>query len=129
MRLHDLLITSPVRCAPPGNKPGREELNACSSFLMDELSLLTRIELVIALGGIAWNTYLGTIRHMGFHVPSPKPRFGHLAVVTEGLPHQLLGSFHPSRLNTQTGRLTEAMLDSVFTAAMQRLGRREERVP
>ncbi len=129
LQLTDLLITSPARCAPPGNKPTREELKACSSYFMDELRLLKRIELIVALGGIAWNTYLGTVRAMGLEVPSPKPKFGHLAYVDEGLPHRLLGSFHPSRLNTQTGRLTEAMLDEVFFTARERLGPPPERVP
>ena len=124
MQLTDLLITSPARCAPPGNKPTSAELEACSDFLVRELEALEGIEIVIALGGVAWKTYLSIVRRMGHGVPRPAPKFGHLASVTEGLPHVLVGSFHPSRLNTQTGRLTEAMFDAVFDEVRRRLGPR-----
>ena len=129
MRLTDLLITSPVRCAPPGNKPTVDELSACSDYLMGELAALDTVEVVVALGGIAWKTYLRTAQRLGCDLPSPRPKFGHLSHVADGLPHELLGSFHPSRLNTQTGRLTETMFDEVFQAVRQRLGPRKERVP
>ncbi len=129
MRLHDLLITSPVRCAPPGNKPTRDELSACSDYLARELGVLHNIEVVVTLGGIAWKTYLGMVARSGAPLPKPRPKFSHGARVTEGLPHELVGSFHPSRLNTQTGRLTEEMLDQVFQSVRQRLGPSKERVP
>jgi uracil-DNA glycosylase family 4 len=129
LRLDDLLITSPVRCAPPGNKPTPTELSACSDYLARELRVLKNIEVVVALGGIAWKTYLGMVARSGVALPKPRPKFSHAAWVTEGLPHELVGSFHPSRLNTQTGRLTEEMLDQVFQSVRRRLGPSKERVP
>ena len=129
LTLKDLLITSPVRCAPPGNKPTPKELEACSSFLERELQVLKNIEVVVTLGGIAWKTYLGMVARTGASVPRPRPKFTHGARVTDGLPHELVGSFHPSRLNTQTGRLTEEMLDEVFQSVRERLGPLKERVP
>jgi uracil-DNA glycosylase family 4 len=124
MVLVDALITSPVRCAPPGNKPNRVEMEACRPFLVRELQVLESTEIVVALGGIAWRTYFQTVKALGLPAPRPRPRFAHGAVVDEGLPHVLVGSFHPLRLNTQTGRLTEAMLDDVFGLVRERLGRR-----
>jgi uracil-DNA glycosylase family 4 len=128
MALCDAVITSPVRCAPPGNKPDREEMEACRPFLVRELQVLENVEIVLALGGIAWRTYFQAVRALGLPAPSPRPKFGHGAVVDAGLPHVLIGSFHPSRLNTQTGRLTESMLDGVLGTVVERLGRRGEGV-
>lgn len=129
LTLTDLVITSPVRCAPPGNKPSSDELNACGDFLERELQALKNIQVVVALGGIAWRTYLGMVVRSGASLPRPRPKFAHGARVTEGLPHELVGSFHPSRLNTQTGRLTEKMLDEVFQSVRDGLGPSKERVP
>ncbi|MGM0575624.1 MAG: uracil-DNA glycosylase [Myxococcota bacterium] len=120
--LTDTVITAPVRCAPPGNKPTAAEFNRCRRrWLVPELGLLPRLELVVALGGAAWAHYFRAIGERGWDAPSPRPGFGHLAVVEEGLPHVLLGSYHPSRYNTNTGRLTEGMLDAVFEEARRRL--------
>jgi uracil-DNA glycosylase len=79
------------------------------------------VQVVICLGGIAWKAYLGAVAGLGHKVPRPRPGFGHGAVVASGLPQILMGSYHPSRLNTQTGRLTESMLDEVFLEARRRL--------
>ena len=122
MVLRDLLITSPVRCAPPGNRPTTDELSACRDFLVRELAMLSRVEVVVALGGVAWQTYFRSVAALGGTTPRPRPRFGHLARWSEGLPHTLIGSFHPSRLNTQTGRLSEAMFDRVFEEVREALG-------
>ena len=109
-------VTAPVKCAPPENKPLPQERAKCAPWLDAELDLL-EVRVVVALGAFAWDSAL---RHLG--PVRPKPRFGHGAEAA--LPHDrvLLGSFHVSQQNTQTGRLTEPMLDSVFLRARQLLG-------
>jgi uracil-DNA glycosylase len=116
LALTDCYITAPVKCAPPENKPTIQERVNCASWLERELALLPTIRVVVALGSFAWDTAL---RHLG--PVRPKPRFTHGAETT--LPHGqvLLGSFHVSQQNTHTGRLTEAMLDGVFTRARELL--------
>jgi uracil-DNA glycosylase family 4 len=112
LALTDCYITAPVKCAPPANKPLPEERHNCAPWLERELALLDTVRAVVALGAYAWDTAL---RHLG--PVRPKPRFGHGAEAA--LPHgrTLLASFHVSQQNTNTGRLTEAMLDSVFARA------------
>jgi uracil-DNA glycosylase family 4 len=116
LALRDCYITAPVKCAPPDNKPLPEERANCAPWLEQELALLPTIRAVVALGAYAWDTAL---RHLG--PVRPTPRFGHGAEVA--LPHgrTLLGSFHVSQQNTNTGRLTEPMLDGVFGRARQLL--------
>ncbi|MGB0589419.1 MAG: uracil-DNA glycosylase [Myxococcota bacterium] len=117
--LSDCIIVSPLRCVPPGNKPKADELASCASFLEREFTLLDRVKVVVALGGIAWKTYHRVMADLGESLPRPRAKFGHLKTVEEGLPHVLIGSYHPSQLNTSTGRLTEAMLQEVFERARQ----------
>jgi uracil-DNA glycosylase len=117
LQLTDCIVTSPLRCAPPGNKPQADELAACASYLEREVSLLDRVCVVVALGGIAWRTYHRTMAALGAKLPRPRAPFGHLRVVDVGLPHVLVGSYHPSQLNTSTGRLTAPMLRDVFDQA------------
>lgn len=121
LALTDCLITSPLRCVPPGNKPTAQELEACGSFLHREFDLLDRARVVVALGGIAWRTYHRVMAARGVTLPRPRAVFGHLRVVDEGLPHVLVGSYHPSQLNTSTGRLTAPMLEAVFVAAREQV--------
>ena len=75
--------------------------------------------MVVALGGIAWQTYHRVMADLGESLPRPRAKFGHLKIVEEGLPHVLIGSYHPSQLNTSTGRLTAPMLQEVFERARQ----------
>lgn len=123
LTLSDAFITASVRCAPPDNKPSPEELAACAPFLANELALLDRVRVVVALGQIAWNAMLQHGRRVDrASVPTPRPKFGHGAEararfrVGGGLV-TLLGSYHPSRQNTNTGRLTGAMLDDILARA------------
>jgi uracil-DNA glycosylase family 4 len=113
LALTDCYITAPVRCAPPANRPLPEERDNCAPWLEEELGLLPEIRVVVALGSFAWDTAL---RHLG-PVLRPKPRFTHAAETA--LPHgrTMLGSYHVSQQNTQTGKLTEPMLDAVFLRA------------
>ena len=112
LRLTDMWIAAAVRCAPPANKPLPSERDNCLPYAAEELELLPNVQVMVALGAFAWDAALRL--HGGV---KPRPKFGHLAEA--GLPggRVLLGSFHPSQQNTFTGRLTEPMLDSVFTRA------------
>ena len=115
--LSDCYIGATVRCAPPGNKPAPVEFEQCRQFLQDELRLLKKTQVVVALGKIAFDHYLKTCKLNGLDIPSPVPRFGH--GVSYRLPWGvlLLGSYHPSQQNTFTGKLTRQMFHSVFRKA------------
>jgi len=121
--LHDAFITASARCAPPDNKPTPAELAACAPFLDRELALLSHVRVVVALGQIAWTTMVGRARNVDpAAVPTPRPKFSHgaetLVRIRVGAPSvTLLGCYHPSRQNTNTGRLTRAMLDAVLLRA------------
>ena len=124
LALRGVYIAAAVRCAPPQNKPAPEEVTACLDHLEAELACLPRVETVIALGKIAWDAWLQLLaRHTT--LPRPRPAFAHGAVVEwraeagagplrSGLGHRLLGCYHPSRQNTNTGVLTPDMYDEVF---------------
>lgn len=111
LRLEGAWVCSAVRCAPPENKPTRAERDTCLPYLARELDLLERASVVVALGGFACDA-VGACYDL-----RPRLRFAHMA--EHALPdgRTLLCSYHPSQQNTFTGRLTEAMLDAVFTRA------------
>jgi uracil-DNA glycosylase family 4 len=120
LRLIDTWVTAAVRCAPPDNKPTAVEFGDCRPFLVREFQLLRRMRVVIALGRSAFDAFWAARHACGHPVPRPRPRFAHanvypLADVT------LIGSYHPSQRNTQTGMLTRAMFDKVFATARQLL--------
>ncbi len=117
--LTDAWITAACRCAPPDNRPEPEELTRCAPFLDRELALLARARVVLALGAIAWTAVLRAFARAGHAVPRPAPRFGHGAVVELPGAPALVGSYHPSRQNTQTGRLTPGMLDAAIARAVE----------
>jgi len=117
-QLHDLRITLPVRCAPPGNQPLPAERDACAPWLSAEWRFLQpTVRVVVVLGGYGWSALWPTLRGAGEQVPSPLPKFGHGVEVHLPSGVTVLGCFHVSQQNTFTGRLTEAMLDAVFTRA------------
>jgi uracil-DNA glycosylase family 4 len=117
--LRDAYITAAVRCAPPGNKPTPAEIAACRPHLVAEFDALPKVRVLLALGRIGFDACLGLLAGRGA-TTRPRPRFGHAVVHTfgHGLP-VLIGSFHPSRQNTNTGKLTPQMLTGVFTTARQ----------
>lgn len=122
LRLTDAYILSAVRCAPPGNKPLPEEITRCLDHLEAELAELRRIRVVVALGKIGFDAWVQLLRRRGV-VLSPRPQFGHGVVVEmeraagdTRLP-TLVGCYHPSRQNTNTGKLTARMMESVFREA------------
>ena len=122
LELQDAFISAAARCAPPGNKPTREEFDRCRPYLVAELALLNRVRVVIALGRIGFDAFLAAWREAGRQVTKPRPQFGHgSATMLEG-GLLLLGSYHPSQQNTFTGKLTRAMFHRVFRKARKTLG-------
>ncbi len=118
LRLTDCFITAAVRCAPPGNKPTREEFATCLPFLVRELELLRRARVYLALGRLAFDWTLKACAHLGWMLDEERPAFGHGARFRfSAKGRSLLCSYHPSRQNTQTGRLTPAMFHAVFAGA------------
>jgi uracil-DNA glycosylase family 4 len=115
LELIDCRITNAVKCLPPDNKPVGAEINTCNAFLANELRLLPKGAVVVALGGIA---HRAIVKAMGLRQVEYK--FGHAALHTLGA-FQVLDSYHCSRYNTNTGRLTEAMFDGIFAQARELL--------
>jgi uracil-DNA glycosylase family 4 len=118
LALSDAYITASVRCAPPDNKPTVEEFRNCRTFLERELDLLTNVKVVLVLGRLAFDTYLGILRDRGVITSRSAFDFAH------GREHTiapdspvLICSYHPSQQNTSTGRLTAEMLRQVFERA------------
>jgi uracil-DNA glycosylase family 4 len=114
LALRDVWIGAAGRCAPPDNKPEPAELAACRVHLQSELALLTNVRVVLALGRIGHEAYLRASGWWGRLAPRERPVFAHgaHAVLPDGM--LLACTFHPSRQNTQTGRLTRAMWQDVF---------------
>ncbi len=124
LAIRDVYVTAALRCAPPANKPLREELIACRPYLLQELSLLKRLRVIVALGKIAFDSYLAALESGGTnapHLPTPRPRFGHGVTYTLSNAITLVASYHPSQQNTQTGRLTRPMFEDIFTTVRQLL--------
>lgn len=120
LSLLDCRITNAVKCVPPGNKPKAAEISNCNSYLAAELNTLTKDSVLIALGRIAHEAIARAL-----NLPLKQLKFSHNAeheLARQGL--WLIDSYHCSRYNTQTGRLTEAMFDQVFERARLRLGRK-----
>ena len=122
MQLHDALITAAVRCAPPGNKPTPENRANCLPYLEAELRALHGMRVIVTLGKIADDTVHRIVKTHGTYL-TPRAAFRHGAETRIALPGTpsatLLASYHPSRQNTQTGVLTQAMLDAIFTRARE----------
>ena len=110
LELSDVLVTSPVKCAPPANKPTPAERDQCRPFLDRELALVDPV-VFVALGGFAYQVLT---RYLGI---SPRPKFGHGVEAEDGLGRLVICSYHVSQQNTFTGRLTEPMLDAIFSRA------------
>ncbi len=127
LRITDCYIAAVVRCAPPDNKPLPDEFETCRPFLMEELRLLNRVKVVVALGKIAFDQYLKACRSLGHELPKPALRFGHKVVYRLPWGVTLIGSYHPSQRNTQTGFLTRPMFHAVFRKARTAIEGRRER--
>jgi uracil-DNA glycosylase len=121
LRLHDAYITAAARCVPPDNKPSGSELASCRPYLVRELGLLRRVRIVVPLGKIAFDAYLVARRECNLPLPDARPHFAHGASTWLPEGTLLLASYHPSRQNTQTGRLTQAMFEAIFARARAEL--------
>ena len=121
LRLYDAYIAAAVRCAPPGNKPTPREIVECLPHLEAEFSALPRVRVIVALGRIAFDACLSLLRRRDI-VVTPRPHFGHGSSVRIAPRLTLTGCYHPSRQNTNTGKLTARMMDDVFRAAAQAIG-------
>ncbi len=113
LRLTDCFIAAAVRCAPPANRPSPAERDNCLPYFASELSLLERARVIVCLGGFAWDAAMRVLE-----APRPRPKFAHGAEM-QVADYALLGCYHVSQQNTFTGRLTEPMLDQVFTRARE----------
>jgi uracil-DNA glycosylase family 4 len=110
-------IAAAARCAPPDNKPSRQELENCRSYLSAEVRALSELAVIVALGRVAFEAVWRLLADAG--APArPRPPFEHARLYSIGAGHPaVIASYHPSRQNTNTGRLTEDMFDRVFRLA------------
>jgi uracil-DNA glycosylase family 4 len=111
LRLTGAYVAAAVRCAPPANKPTPTERDTCLPFLVREMTLLTRVRVIVVLGQFAYDVVARLLD------VRPRPRFGHGVEVSVDDLRTIICSFHPSQQNTFTGRLTEPMFDAIFSRA------------
>jgi len=121
LTLHDAYVVTTLRCVPPDNTPRPDEITRCAPFLDEELASLPNVRVLLALGAIAWKAVLDHHARLGAALPRPRPPFAHGARL-EVRGRWLLGSYHVSQQNTQTGKLSPAMFDAVLAEA-RRLAR------
>jgi uracil-DNA glycosylase family 4 len=121
LTLNDAYIIAAVRCAPPDNKPLPEEIAACADHLDAELAALPHVQGVVTLGKIAWDAWFQHLARRG-HIIRPRPQFAHGAgfeAATTGT--WAIACYHPSRQNTNTGKVTAEMYDAIFHRARSAL--------
>jgi uracil-DNA glycosylase family 4 len=118
LKLDDCYVTAAVHCAPPANKPTLIEFKRCRPYLVAELALMRpHLEVVIALGKIAFDAFLKAYQEIDGALPAPRPKFGHGVSVQLPAGPRLICSYHPSQQNTFTGKLTRPMFHAVFQQA------------
>jgi len=122
LTLTDAYIAASVRCAPPDNKPTPEEIHACRPHLHAELAHLPNVRVVVALGKIAFDVWWRVMQEKGV-AARPRPAFGHGVVCRVPGSPIVIGSYHPSRQNTNTGKLTAPMMSAVFKKAVKLIAR------
>ncbi len=122
LKLRHLWIGSVVRCAPPGDKPTPDEVRRCAAHLNAEVAALPRLKVVVCLGKIAWDGYLAHLLAGGAIERRSLYTFGHAAEYRLPNGMALLGSYHPSLRNTNTGRLDSVMFTRVFVRARELAG-------
>ena len=123
LKLKNVYITAMVHCAPPNNKPSKEEIDCCSLYLKEEMKLLTNLKVVVTLGKVAFDGYCKSLKTMGYvwNKNGMEPCFRHDSIFKTPDNKTLISSFHPSQQNTQTGKLTREMFDSIFFKVEQSL--------
>jgi uracil-DNA glycosylase len=114
MELNNCWITAVLHCAPPQNKPTRQEINNCRGYLLDELRWSKNIKVILALGKIAADSVVTAIREMNLLEQKAMFKFSHGAELKIDEGKTIIASFHPSQQNTFTGRLTKPMFNKVF---------------
>ncbi len=123
LKLEGVYLTAVVRCVPPKNMPSKGEIRNCLVYLKNEIFLLRNVRVIVALGMIAFRSCVRILSELGVRIPRPSPKFLHGAVYKfEGelfgrAAPLIIAAYHPSRQNTQTGRLTQNMLNNVFKKA------------
>ena len=120
LTLRDAYIAAAVRCAPPDNKPAPSEIAACHAHLVAEVDALPRIRAIVCLGRIAFDAAWRLLASRGVFV-RPRPAFEHGATYRPSAAPAVLASYHPSRQNTNTGKLTASMLGAIFAAAAREI--------
>jgi uracil-DNA glycosylase len=119
MRLHDAWMSAVVRCAPPDNKPLPEEIRNCAGYLDEEVAALKNLRVTVCLGKIAFDGFVAHLLRTGKVESRGRLKFAHGATYLLGEGQWLLATYHPSQQNTNTGRLTAAMMLAVFRHASQ----------
>jgi uracil-DNA glycosylase family 4 len=122
--LKDAYITAICRCVPPDNRPNPDEITNCQPYLIADIQRHPDLLGLVALGKIALDGLLAAYRSLGYEIPRLPFSHGEVHALGEGLPW-LVCSYHPSRQNTQTGRLTEAMFDQIWQTARSLLQQRQ----
>jgi uracil-DNA glycosylase family 4 len=126
LKLLDCAITAALHCAPPQNKPAPEQLRNCFPHLLEEFDALPRVRVIVALGSIGFAATLRTLRERGFTLEPQTPQFAHGAEAVASKNERtiaVIASYHPSRQNTNTGKLTRPMFDAIFSRARRILAR------
>ncbi|MFN2527805.1 MAG: uracil-DNA glycosylase [Candidatus Baltobacteraceae bacterium] len=117
MQVRNVLITAAARCAPPDNRPTPQELRNCFPYLVEEFDALKDLRVIVAFGSIAFKATLDLLAERGFELGAQRPKFGHgvEAAARRGTRKlAVISSYHPSRQNTNTGKLTQPMFDGIF---------------
>lgn len=118
LTLYHVFITAVCRCVPPRNKPLKEEKSNCSPFLDEEIRLLGELQGIVALGQVAYHAGIELLRNHFNYKFSKSPKFRHGLFLNESEKGAwMMASYHPSRQNTQTGRLSEGMFDEIWQKA------------
>lgn len=117
LRLINCYITATCRCAPPQNKLLPKEIRNCRPYLLSELQFLRNVKVIVGLGKIGFDTAVNCFKELRWLELKTKPVFSHGAEYRLNASVTLIASFHPSQQNTFTGKLTEAMFDSIFRRA------------
>ena len=126
LQLRDAYITAALRCAPPQNKPTPAQLRKCFPYLVREVEALDRLRVVVGLGAIGTKAAIEALRASGYTIETKNWKFGPGAELTATKGKRavtLISSFHPSRQNTNTGKLTRPMFDAIFTRARRLLAK------
>ena len=126
LKLHNCFITAVLHCAPPQNKPAKDEITNCRRFFSSEFRQLKRLRVMICLGQIAFKETLFLLESELRIKFTPKPKFSHGNTFKTSRDLTIIGSYHPSQQNTFTGKLTEEMFDTVFRKALHILNKSQD---